>query len=75
MDSEEGVRNGADIFGTFTGAKRLTVDEVLQTKGFEHLTEDEARRYIDDLERLCLLMYQHFSRTKTGNYGCKRKAA
>jgi len=52
-----------------TKAERLTVEEVRQTKGFEHLTEDEAKAYIDTIERYCLLLYNQFSRiTKTTSY-------
>ncbi len=36
----------------------LTVDEVLTTKGFEHLTKEEAKEYIITVERYCLMMYQ-----------------
>jgi len=40
----------------------LTVDEVLTTKGFVHLTREQAQEYIDGLIQFCMILYQLFTR-------------
>lgn len=64
---EQGKKTPEDSggFDSMAKAKRLTVKEVLQTKGFEGFTKEQAERYIDDLERFCILMYQAFQSRKT----------
>jgi hypothetical protein len=64
MEEGKGDRNGADLKERSTLRKRLTVDEVKQTEGFKHLSEEQAERYIDNLERYCLLLYKYFNRIK-----------
>ena len=38
--------------------KQLTIEEVKQTEGLEHLTDEEAQEYLTSLEQYCNLMLQ-----------------
>jgi len=40
----------------FQPAKRLTVAEVQASEGFENMTDQEAEKYIDDLEQFCRII-------------------
>lgn len=40
----------------------LTVDEVLTTKGFEHLTRNEAEEYIQAMVQFCMIVYTTYSK-------------
>ena len=40
----------------------LTVDEVLTTKGFEHLTRKEAEEYIQAMVQFCVIAYTTYSK-------------
>ena len=40
----------------------LTVDEVLTTKGFEHLTRKEAEEYIQAMVQFCTIIYTTYSK-------------
>ena len=68
MEERKGDRIGADLKEISTLSQRLTIDKVIQTEGFEHLTREEAKLYIDDLERYSLLLFKHFSRIKKGDH-------
>ena len=47
----------------------LTVDEVLTTKGCEHLTREQAQEYIDSLVRFCMVLYQLYTRREENGIG------
>ena len=51
----------------------LTVDEVLTTKGFKHLTREEAQEYIDNLIQFCMVLYQLYTRRGENGLGAKSK--
>lgn len=53
----------------------LTVDEVLTTKGFEHLSKKEAKEYIETVERYCLMMYQLYLATNQSSNNTQNIAA
>ena len=40
----------------------LTVDEVLATKGYEHLTREEVEEYIQALVQFCVIAYTTYSK-------------
>ena len=60
MDRRENASEKAPGIPEPARAKRLTVAEVLQTPGFEDYSEEQAERYILDVERLCLWMYKQY---------------
>lgn len=41
----------------------VTVDEILKTKGSEHLTKKEAKEYIQGMFRFCMIVYTAFSKS------------
>lgn len=59
--------------GSFHPVERLTVQEVLSSKGFEDMTEQQAEAYIDDLEALCRIIV-HVELNKGGDYGYSQAA-
>ena len=54
------VRNESEEKDKF--ASVLTVEEVLTTKGFEHLTKEEAEEYIQTLVQFCVIAYMTYSK-------------
>ena len=54
------VRNESEEKDKF--ASVLTVEEVLTTKGFEHLTKEEAEEYIQALVQFCVIAYTTYSK-------------
>ena len=40
----------------------LTIDEVIATEGFEHLTREEAEEYIQALVQFCVIAYTTYSK-------------
>jgi hypothetical protein len=65
--NEEEFRN--DAMGKDKSLGMLTVDEVLTTKGFEHLTREEAHEYIDCLVQFCMILYQLHTRKEENGLG------
>jgi hypothetical protein len=44
--------------------QRLTVEEVRKLAGFEHRTDEEIGQIITTLEKLSMLIYKKFTKTK-----------
>jgi hypothetical protein len=44
--------------------QRLTVEEVRKLAGFEHRTDEEIGQIIATLEKLSMLIYKKFTKTK-----------
>ncbi len=42
----------------------VTVDEILKTKGNEHLTKKEAKEHIQGMFRFCMIAYNAFSKSE-----------
>jgi len=66
MNAEE-FRNDAIEKDKSSGM--LTVDEVLTTKGFEHLTREEAQEYIENMVQFCMVLYQLYTRKEENGLG------
>ena len=52
---------------TSEDSSRISIDELRKCKGFENYTDEEATRYLDNLENFSITMYQLYTTSLNHN--------